>query len=60
MASSLRDWFPAAKGPCNRDAMINIHLGEGGVMTPGRIQDPEGAKAMVISFKTTPGAILVV
>jgi hypothetical protein len=40
------------------DAMINIHLGAGGVMTPGRIQDPEGANIMVISFKTAPGAIL--
>jgi hypothetical protein len=27
-------------------------------MTLGRIQDPEGAKIMVISFKTAPGAIL--
>ncbi len=29
-------------------------------MTPGRIQDAEGAKIMVISYKTTPGAILAV
>ncbi len=29
-------------------------------MTPGRIQDPEGAKIMVIFFKTTPGAISAV
>ena len=29
-------------------------------MTPGRIQDPEGAIIVVISFKTTPGAILAV
>ena len=40
--------------------MINTHLGARGVMTPGRIKDPEGAKSMVISFKTTPGAILAV
>jgi hypothetical protein len=32
---------------------INSHLGAGGVMTPGKIQDPEGAKAVIISFKTT-------
>ena len=56
---SLRDWFPAAKGPCNRDARINTHLGAG-VITLGRIQDPERAKSMVISFKTAPGAILAV
>jgi hypothetical protein len=57
---SLRDWLPLAKGPCNRDARINTHLGVGGAMTPGRIQDPEGAKIMVIFFKTTPGAILAI
>ena len=28
------------------------------VMTPGRIHDPEGAKAVVVSFKTVAGAIL--
>jgi len=27
-------------------------------MTPGRIQDPEGAKTVVVSFKTATGAIL--
>jgi len=59
-SGSLRDWFPAPNGPCNRDARINTHLGAGGVMTPCRIQDHEGAKAMVISFKTTPGSILAV
>jgi hypothetical protein len=29
-------------------------------MTPGRIHDPEGAKTIVVSFKTTTGAILAV
>jgi hypothetical protein len=29
-------------------------------MTPGRIQDPEGAKTAVVSFKTAAGAILAV
>ncbi len=56
----MRDWLPAAKGPCKRDARINSHLRARGVMTPGRIQDPEGAKIMVISFKTSPGATLAV
>jgi hypothetical protein len=59
-AGSLRDWFPAANGPCKRDSRINTHLGAGGVMTSGRIQDPEGAKTIVISFKTAAGAILAV
>jgi hypothetical protein len=29
-------------------------------MTPGRIKDPEGAKTVVVSFKTATGAILAV
>ncbi len=29
-------------------------------MIPGRIQDPEGAKAIVITFKTTTGAIAAI
>ena len=29
-------------------------------MTLGRIQDPEGAKTVVVSFKTATGAILAV
>ena len=29
-------------------------------MIPGRIQDPEGAKTTVVSFKTATGAILAV
>jgi len=56
-AGSLRNWFPATNGPCNRDVDINTHLGAEGVMIPGRIHDPEGAKIMVISFKTAAGAI---
>jgi hypothetical protein len=38
--------------------MINFHIGAIGVMTPGRIHDPEGAKIVVVSFKTAAGAIL--
>ena len=29
-------------------------------MTPGRVQDQEGAKTVVVSFKTAAGAILAV
>jgi hypothetical protein len=39
---------------------INSHLGAEGVMTPGRIQDPEGAKTAIISFKTTAGAVAAI
>ena len=58
ISGSMKVWFPTVNGPCNKDARINKHLGAGDVITPGRIQDPEGAKNMVISFKTTSGAIL--
>ncbi len=56
----MRDWFPAANGPCNTDVKMNIHLGARSVVTPSRTQDPEGVKSMVISFKTVSGAILAV
>jgi hypothetical protein len=39
---------------------INSHLGAGGVMTPGRIQDPEGAKTVIISFKTAARTIAAI
>ena len=29
-------------------------------MTPGRIQDPEGVKTVVISFKTTAGGVATI
>ncbi len=55
-----RQWFPKPRGPCNRDTRSNSHLGADGVMTPGRILDPEGAKTIVVFVKTAAGAILVV
>ena len=57
---TTRQWFPKYRGPCTRDNRINTHLGAVGVMTPSRIQDPEGAKTVVVSFKTAAGAIIAV
>ena len=57
---TVRHWLPKHRGPCTRDIRINKHLGAYGVMTPGRIQDPEGAKKFVVSFKTAAGAIIAV
>ena len=35
-----------------------MHLGaEGSMMSPGRVQSPEGAKTLVISFNTAAGAV---
>jgi hypothetical protein len=39
-----KEWFLEPHGPCIRDLRINSHLGAGGGMTPGRIQDPKGQK----------------
>jgi hypothetical protein len=51
-------WFPTQHYPYDRDMRIKSHLEAGGVMTPGRIHDPEGAKTVLISFKSATGAIL--
>ena len=37
-----------------------MHLGAKGAMSPGRVQDPEGAKTVVISFNTAAGAVATV
>ena len=39
---------------------LNKHLGAEGAMSPGRVQDPEGAKTVVISYATAAGAIAAV
>ena len=57
---TARHWFAEPRGPCIRDTRINSHLGAAGVMKPDRIQNPEGAKTVVVYFKTAAGAILVV
>jgi len=57
---ATKEWFPETHGPCSRELRINDHLGAGGVMTPGKIQDPEGAKIVVISLKTTAGVVAAI
>ena len=54
---STKEWFLEPHGPCTRDMFINSHFGAGGIMTPGRIQDPEGAKIVIISFKISARAV---
>ncbi len=58
--STIRQWFLKHRGPCIRDIRTNTHVGADGVMTPGRIYDPEGAKTIVVSFNTTAGATIAV
>ncbi len=52
--------LPIQHDPCNRNLRINPPLGAGDIITPGRIIDSKGAKIVVISFKTTTGAIQAV
>jgi hypothetical protein len=57
---ATKEWFPEQRGPFNRDTRINSHLGARGLMTPGRMQDSEGAKTVFISLKTTARAFATI
>ena len=57
---TARHWFAEPRVPFIRDTMIKSYLGASEIMTPGRINDPEGAETVVVSFKTASGAILAV
>jgi len=59
-AGTAPDWFPDPAGKCQRNHELNYHLGAEGVMSSGRIQDPEGAKNIVISYQTAAGAIAAI
>ena len=59
-SGNTREWFPDPYRPCARDLRLNDHLGARGIMTPDRIQDPEGAKTIVASFKSAAGAIAAI
>ena len=56
----IRTWFPIQHGLCDTDIRLNTHLGAEGVITPGIIQDPEGAKIVMLFFKSAAGAILAI
>ena len=53
-------WFPGDRHTWARDLRLNTHLGAGGAMSTRRIQDPEGAKTIILSFKTTAGATMAI
>ncbi len=55
----MRDWYPE-KHYCEQDLSINTHLGAAGAMSTGRVQDPEGAKTIILSFKTAAGAVAAI
>ena len=59
-SGTYRDWFPGDQHTLAQDLRLNKHLGTGGAMSTGRIQDPEGVKTVIMSFKTTSGAALAI
>ena len=50
------DWFPENPLDFEQDLAPNAHLGPEGAMSPGRVQDPEGAKTLVVRYRTVAGA----
>jgi hypothetical protein len=59
-AGTTTDLFPDPAAKCQMNLELNYHLGAEGVMSSGRIQDPEGAKHLVISYRTAAGAIAII
>ena len=55
-AGTTRDWYPETYY-LDQDLSLNAHLGAAGAMSTGRIQDPEGAKTIILSYKTATGAV---
>jgi hypothetical protein len=54
-AGMQRDRY-SEKHYCEQDLSLNTHLGARGAMSTGRVQDPEGAKTIILSYKTAAGA----
>ena len=55
----IHDWHQDLFNPYT-DLSLNHHPGARGIMSPGSIQDPEGARTLVISFRTAAGAATAV
>ena len=56
-AGTAYDWFPNKLDDYTFNLDMNKHLGAEGAMSPGRVQDPKGAKIIVLSYKTAAGAL---
>ncbi len=54
------DWFPDNSSDCEQSLELNNHLGAEEVMSLGRVQDPKGAKTIVLNYKTVAGAMSAV
>jgi hypothetical protein len=60
LAEVEAEWFPENPYDCAQSLNLNKHLGAEGAMSPGRVQDPEGAKMIAISFNTAAGAVAAI
>jgi hypothetical protein len=58
-AGTLRGWYPE-KHYREQDLSLNTHLGARGAMSTGRVQDPEGAKTIILSYKTATRAVAAI
>jgi len=58
-AGTTRDWY-IDKYYCEQDLSLNEHLGAAGAMSTGRVQDPEGAKTIILTYKTAAGAVAAI
>ena len=58
-AGTLRDRYPE-KYYLDQDLSLNAHLEEAGAMSTGHVQDPEGAKTIILSYKTAAKAIAAI
>ena len=54
--NTTADWFPNNPLDCEQDLALNAHLGAEEAMSPRRVQDPKGAKTLVVSYRTRAGA----
>ena len=54
--NTTADWFLDNPLDCEQDLALNAHLGAEGAMSLGRVQDPEEAKTLVVSYIKSTGA----
>ena len=53
-------WFPETRENCEQNLGLNKHMGAEGAMSPGRVQDLEGAKTITIGYNSPAGAIVAI
>ena len=59
-AEAEAEWFLENPYDCAESLDLNKHLGAAGVMSPERVQDPEAAKMITVSFNTAAGVVAAI